>query len=63
MQVERRFVWSDDRADDHDEIRSAEVSRLVLHHGVWFQLRSWDVRYAGGEARVTEAIYDESTLP
>jgi hypothetical protein len=28
-----------------------------------FELRGWDVRYASGEARVTEAIYDETLQP
>jgi hypothetical protein len=57
----RTFVWRDDRVDDRDEIRSAQIAERVLHGGAWFDLRGWDIRYRSGAPRVTEAIYDEAS--
>ena len=31
----------------------------MTHEGVHFTLRSWDIRYAQGQERITDAIYDE----
>ena len=33
MRIERVFVWSDDRPDDRDEIRSPEIAHHVTHEG------------------------------
>ena len=60
MRIVRTFVWSDDRPNDNDELRSTELDHPVGHHGVSFNLRTWDIRYPSGEPRVTEAIYDEA---
>ena len=60
MRIQRRFVWSDQRADEHEEVLSPTVDRLVMHGGVPFHLRHWDIRYGAGEPRVTEAVYDEA---
>ena len=59
MRIARVFVWSDDRPDDHDEIRSIDIPPRVTHAGVLFELRTWDIRYAPGQERVTDAFYDE----
>jgi hypothetical protein len=61
MLIERIFVWSDDRKDHRERIRSETIDHLVTHQGTRFRLRSWDIRYHQGDARVTEAIYDEIT--
>ena len=60
VRIVRTFVWSDERPDDTDEIRSLELEHHVRYHGVLFHLRTWDIRYPPGERRVTEAIYDEA---
>ena len=59
MRIQRRFVWSDERADEYEEILSPSVARLVTHSGKPFYLRHWDIRYAAGAPRVTDAVYDE----
>jgi hypothetical protein len=59
VRIARTFVWRDDRADEHDEILSGELTHRVFHEGSWFELRGWDVRYRSGAPRVTEAVYDE----
>ena len=60
MRIARVFVWQEDgRADDHDEIRSLDIPRLVTHNGAHFELRNWDIRYPQGEERITDAFYDE----
>ena len=61
MRIVRTFVWRDERADDTDELRCSELDHRVGHHGAWFKLRTWDVRYPMGQPRVTEAIYDEAS--
>ena len=60
VRMMRTFVWNDERPDDTDEIRSTGVDHHVRHHGVLFHLRTWDIRYAPGQRRVTEVIYDEA---
>ena len=60
VRIVRTFVWSDERPDDIDEIRSTGIDHHVRHHGVLFQLRTWDIRYPPGQQRVTEVIYDEA---
>ena len=62
-QIVRRFVWSDGRPADHEAIHAAEVSQRLLHQGVLFTLRNWDVRYTTGEPRITAAIYDQAGEP
>ncbi len=59
MRIARKFVWSDGRPDDHDEIVSASVDHRVTHEGVSFELHDWDIRYRAGKRRLTEAIYNE----
>jgi len=60
MRIQRRFVWSEERADDYEELLAAGVDRHLVHDGVPFHLRHWDMRYLGGKPRVTEAVYDEA---
>ena len=60
MKITRTFVWRNERPDDHDEIRSGRLDHHLLHDGVRFELRGWDIRYTPGEPRVTEATYDEA---
>ena len=59
MRIVRVFVWNDHRPDEHDEIRSLDIPHHVSYKGSPFKLRTWDVRYPQGEARVTDAIYHE----
>lgn len=59
MRLARVFVWSDDRPDDRDEIRSVVIAPHVTHAGTLFELRTWDIRYPPGQERVTDAFYDE----
>jgi|EndMetStandDraft_3_1072993.scaffolds.fasta_scaffold3032122_1 hypothetical protein len=59
MRIAQVFVWRDDRPDDLDTFVSEVIPRQVLHMGVRFTLRSWDIRYSSGAARVTDATYDE----
>ena len=59
VRIVRTFVWNDERPDDTDEIRATGVDHHVRHHGVLFQLRTWDIRYPPGQRRITEVIYDE----
>jgi len=59
MRIARVFIWSDERPDEHDEIRSVDIPRRVTHGGVHFELRTWDIRYPQGQERITDAIYDE----
>ena len=60
VRIMRTFVWSDERPDDADEIRSAELEQHVRYQGVLFQLRTSDTRHPAGEQRETEAIYHEA---
>ena len=60
MRIQRRFVWSGERADEYEELLSPAVDRHLSHDGVPFQLRHWDMRYLGGKPRITEAVYDEA---
>jgi len=59
MRIAQVFVWRDDRPDDHDRVVSEVIPRQVLHKGVRFTLRGWDLRYSSGAARITDATYDE----
>lgn len=59
MRIARIFVWSDDRPDDHDEIRSLDIPHHVTRDGAVFELRNWDIRYPQGQERITDAFYDE----
>jgi hypothetical protein len=59
MRITRRFVWSDNWVDEYEEILSPTVDRLVRRGGTRFYLRHWDVRYAPGKPRVTEAVYEQ----
>lgn len=61
MRIARVFVWSDDRLDDRDEIRSLDILHHVTYEGALFKLRTWDIRYPQGEERITDAFYDEVT--
>ena len=61
MRIARVFIWSDDRPDGRDEIRSPEIPHHVNHNGTQFELRTWDVRYPQGQERITDAFYDEVT--
>ena len=63
MRIVRTFVWQDGRADGYDEIRSVGIDHRVLHQGLPFRLREWDIRYVQGGGRVTEAIYEQRGLP
>ena len=56
MKITRTFVWRNERPDDSEEIRSARVDHHVLHDGVAFELRGWDIRYPPGQLGVTEAV-------
>ena len=60
VRIVRTFVWNDERPNDTDEVRAAAVDNHVRHHGVLFQLRTWELRYPPGKRRVTQAIYDEA---
>jgi hypothetical protein len=60
MRIQRRFVWSDERADDYEELLSPGVDRHLIHDGVPFRLRHWDMRYVGGKPRITEAVYEQA---
>lgn len=62
MRIQRQFVWSDDRADEYEELLSPTVDHLVTHGGTPFYLRHWDIRYGPGAPRVTDAVYDEWVL-
>jgi hypothetical protein len=59
LRIARTFVWRHGRPDDHDEIRSEEIVRHVSHRGARFELHSWMLRFAPGQERVTDAIYNE----
>ena len=59
MRIARVFVWSDDRPDDHDEIRSIDLLHQVTHEGVHFTLTRWDIRFPQGQDRITDAFYGE----
>jgi len=59
MRIAQVFVWSDNRPDDHDKVVAELIPRQVLHMGVRFTLRSWDLRYSSGAPRITDATYDE----
>jgi len=60
MRIARVFVRTDDRPNEHDEIRSLDIAPHVTHEGVHFHLRTWDIRFPQGQERVTGAIYDEA---
>lgn len=59
MRIAQVFIWSGDRPDGHDDIRSIDIPHQVTHQGVHFTLRTWDIRYTQGQDRITDAIYDE----
>jgi hypothetical protein len=59
MRIARVFVWSDERPDDEDEIRSIEIAQRVTHGGALFHLRTGDIHFPQGQERITDAIYDE----
>lgn len=59
MRIARVFEWSDQRADDHDEIRSLDIASHVTHEGTLFALRTWDIRFPQGQERITDAFYGE----
>ena len=63
MRIARVFVWSGDRPDDRDEIRSPTIPPVTTHEGAHFRLRSWDIRFPQGEERITDAFYDQMDEP
>lgn len=60
MRIQRRFVWSDERADEYQELLSPSIDRHLVHDGVHFHLRHWDIRTPPGKRGLTEAVYDEA---
>jgi len=60
MRIAQVFVWRDNRPDDHVKVVAEHIPRQLLHEGVRFTLRGWDVRYSSGATRVTDATYDEA---
>ena len=60
MRIQRRFVWSDERADEYQELLSPSIDRHLVHDGVTFHLRHWDIRIPPGKRGLTEAVYDEA---
>jgi hypothetical protein len=61
MRIARVFAWADERPVDRDEIRALEIAEHVTYQGTLFELRTWDIRYAQGQERITDAFYDEVT--
>ena len=59
MRIARVFVWSGNRRDNRDEILATHIPHHVTYEGTRFTLRTWDVRYAAGAKRLTDATYDE----
>jgi len=60
MRIQRRFVWSDERADDYEELLSPSIDRHLIHDAVQFDLRHSDIRSRPGKPLLTEAVYDEA---
>jgi hypothetical protein len=60
MRIQRRFVWSDERADEYEELLAPAVDRRLSHDGVPFELRLWYLRYRAGKPHLTEAVYGEA---
>ena len=60
MRIQRRFVWSDERTDDYEELLSPSIERHLIHDAVQFDLRHSDIRTPPGKRGLTEAVYDEA---
>lgn len=60
MRIQRRFVWSDDRADEYEELLAPAVDHYLRHDEVPFDLRHWYLRYRAGKPQLTAAVYEEA---